>query len=76
MLLSLNLVVRADNGLVSGMDEIPDSVNGRSVKVSAILSMFDELSGLDVDLHLLAAFEEVVLAVDLAWTARSRCVCK
>ena len=64
----------ADDGLISCVDEIPDSVNGCSVQVAAELAVFDELPGLDVDLHLLAALEEVVLAVDLARTTWPRCV--
>ena len=64
--------MRADNGLISGVDEISDAVDGGAVEVAAVLAVLDELPGLDVDLHLLAALEEVILAVDLAWTALPR----
>ena len=57
--------------LISGLNKIPDAIDRRSVEVAAVLAVLDELSALDVQLHLLTVLEEVVLAMDLTWTTRS-----
>jgi hypothetical protein len=60
-----------NNGLVSSLNKIPDAIHRRAVEVATVLAVFDELPALDVQLHLFAVLEEVVLAMDLTWTTGS-----
>jgi hypothetical protein len=65
------LIVWTNDGLISGLNKISDAIDGRAVEVAAILAVLNELSGLDVQLHLFSVLEEVVLAMDLSWTTWS-----
>ena len=60
-----------NEGLISGLNKIPDAIDRRAVEVATVLAVLDELPALDVQLHLLTVLEEVVLAMDLTWTTRS-----
>ena len=46
------LIVRTDDWLKACSYQIPDAVGRSAIKVAAILTMLNELSTLDVNLHL------------------------
>ncbi len=74
MMHETSLVVRGEHRLQPGLLELPHALHRGPIQVFPEFSMFEELSCVDVGLHLVAGDEEIVLAVNLAGSWSSRCI--
>ncbi len=59
--------MRANDGLESRLDKVPDAVDRGAIEVPSIFPMFDEFSRGNIGFHLVAGVKKVVFAVNLPW---------
>ena len=70
-----DLMVRIEEAGVAQFDDLLDAAGRRAVQVALVLAVLDEQAVVDVALHLLAADEVVVDAVQFARFGRPRRIC-